>query len=278
MNRMLAVLSILLPVTVLPVTALCSPEEDRILFQDFFKRRFPDIPYEDFGNGVNAIDPHSRAEWEETEELPPYLFAIERGETLWNRPFHNGKGYRDCFPDGPAISHSYPRWDPAQGLVVTLALAVNRCRKANGEVPLPYKQGPLMDLLAFMAYRSRGNITRVEIPQGEPRALEAYQEGKRFYFARRGQYNFSCAHCHALNAGKRLRGELLSPALGHTTGWPTYRLKWGEVGSLHRRFSRCLEQMRAKPFPVQGREYRNLEYFFTYMNNGLPQNGPSFRK
>ncbi len=278
MNRITIILFLLMPTATLPVLAANSPEADRKLFQDYFQRRFPDVPYDDFGNGVYAVDPHSRTEWEETEELPPYLFAVERGETLWQQQFHNGKGYRDCFPDGPAISQSYPRWDPVQGMVITLALAVNRCREANGETPLPYKQGPLMDLLSFLAYRSRGNITRVVIPEDDSRALEAYREGKRFYFARRGQYNFSCAHCHALNAGKRLRGETLSPALGHTTGWPTYRIKWGEVGSLHRRFSRCLDQMRAKPLPIQGREYRNLEYFLTYMNNGLPQNGPSFRR
>ena len=214
MRRIPIVFSLFVLAATLPALASSSPEADRKLFQEYFQWRFPDVPYGDFGNGVYAIDPHSRAEWKETEELPPYLFAIERGETLWSRPFRNGKGYYDCFPEGPAITHSYPRWDPVQGMVITLALAINQCRESNGEVPLPYKQGPLMDLLAFMAYRSRGNITRVEIPQGEPRALEAYQEGKRFYFARRGQYNFSCAHCHALSAGKRLRGEILSTALG----------------------------------------------------------------
>jgi sulfur-oxidizing protein SoxA len=50
------------------------------------------------------------------------------------------------------------------------------------------------------------------------------------------------------------------------------------MGTLHRRFSGCNKQVRAKPFPAQGEEYRNLEYFMTYMNNGLPLNGPGARK
>jgi sulfur-oxidizing protein SoxA len=50
------------------------------------------------------------------------------------------------------------------------------------------------------------------------------------------------------------------------------------MGTLHRRFSGCNKQVRAKPFPAQGEEYRNLEYFMTYMNNGLELNGPGARK
>jgi sulfur-oxidizing protein SoxA len=75
-----------------------------------------------------------------------------------------------------------------------------------------------------------------------------------------------------------VRSDILSPALGHTTGWPVYRSKWGELGTLHRRFSGCNKQVRAKDFPAQGEEYRNLEYFLTHMSNGIEFNGPSARK
>jgi hypothetical protein len=46
-------------------------------------------------------------------------------------------------------------------------------------------------------------------------------------------------------------------ALGHTTGWPVYRSKWGEMGTLHRRFGGCNKQVRAKPFKAQGPRARN---------------------
>ena len=111
---------------------------------------------------------------------------------------------------------------------MTLPLAINDCRTANDEKPLSYLKGPIADLLAYMAFESRGQITQVEIPNDDPRALEAYEKGKNFYFARRGQLNFSCAHCHLGNSGTTLRTEILSPALGHTTHWPVYRSKWGE--------------------------------------------------
>jgi hypothetical protein len=46
----------------------------------------------------------------------------------------------------------------------------------------------------------------------------------------------------------------------------------------HRRFVGCNKQVRAKAFKPQGDEYRNLEYFLTYMSNGIPWNGPGARK
>ena len=233
---------------------------------------------EDYINGAYAIDPAGRENWEAIEEFPPYEPFIDDGKTMWDKPFANGKTYSDCFPDGPAIAGKYPYWDKEKGMVMTLPLALNQCLEANGEKPLKYKKGPINNILSYIAFESRGQITNVEIPKDDPRALQAYEDGKKFYYARRGQLNFSCANCHVQNAGMILRTEILSPALGHTTHFPVYRSKWGTVGTLHRRFSGCNKQVRAKPFKAQGDEYRNLEYFLTYMSNGLPLNGPGARK
>lgn len=260
-----------------PLSA-ATPEQDKQRFQQYFKNRFPTVSEQDFRNGAYAIDPVGRANWEAIEEFPPYETAVSHGADMWNTPFANGKGYQDCFPDGPAITGKYPYWDRARSMVITLPLAINECRAANKEPSLDYQEGPLVDLLAFMAIKSRGQLTNVSIPSDDPGALDAYQKGKQFYFARRGQLNFSCAHCHFGNSGTTLRSEILSPALGHTTHWPVYRSTWGEMGTLHRRFVGCNEQVRAKPFKPEGEEYRNLEFFMTYMNNGLELNGPAARK
>lgn len=257
---------------------LATPAEDQATFQDFFKERFPNVPVDDFKNGVYSIDPVGRENWEAIEEFPPYETAIDKGREMWETPFANGKTYQDCLPDGPAMAAKFPYWDKEREMVVTLPLALNECRVANGEEPLKYAKGPIADLLAYIAMESRGQITNVEIPADDPKALEAYEKGKQFYFARRGQFNFACASCHLGNSGTTLRTEILSPALGHTTGWPVYRSKWGEMGTLHRRFKGCNEQVRAAAFEPQGEEYRNLEFFMTYMNNGQELNGPSARK
>ena len=254
-----------------------DPKQDVETIQKFFRDKFASVPWEEFANGTYAVDPAGRANWELIEEFPPYEMAIAAGEDLWNAPFADGRGYADCFGE-PGVQHRYPHWDREQGQVVTLALAINQCREAHGEEPLKYKKGPIVDLLAYMAYESRGETIDVVVPADDPRALEAYRKGREFYFTRRGQLNFSCAHCHFSMAGRKLRTEPLSPALGQATGWPVYRSRWGEIGTLHRRYTGCNKQVRAKPFEAQGEEYRNLEYFHTHMSNGLPLNGPAARK
>ena len=255
-----------------------GPAEDRQAFIDAYKWKFPNVPTEEYVNGVYAIDKVGRENWEAIEEFPPYETFIDAGQAMWEKPFANGKGYKDCFPEGPGIAHKYPHWDRKQGMVMTLPLAINQCLEANGEKPLKYKKGPINNILAYMAFKSRGQVTNVEIPEDDPRALEAYEKGKKFYFTRRGQLNFSCATCHLQNAGMQVRTEILSPSYGHTTHWPVYRSKWGTVGTLHRRFSGCNQNIRAKAFPAQGEQYRDLEYFLTYMRNGLKLNGPGARK
>jgi len=258
-------------------TANANPDTDKAAFQNYFKAKFPNTEYQDFTNGVYSIDSASRAQWEEIEEFPPYEIAIEEGERIFNKPFKNGKSYADCIPNGGVgEAHKYPMYDDKKGEVVTLALAVNNCRKANGEKPFKYKKGKMASILAYLTYTSRNKTIDIKV-DGDA-AMAAYNKGKQFYYARRGQLNMACAHCHVDNSGKRIRADILSPALGHTSGFPVYRSKWGSMGTLHRRFAGCNKQVRAKPFKAQSSQYRNLEYFLTYMSNGLEVNGPSARK
>ncbi len=276
MKGLLSTAVLMIVTLAIPFTASATPEDDRKMFVNYYKAKFPGVAVDEYVNGVYAIDKIGRESWEAIEEFPPYETFIDAGEEMWNKKFANGKSYKSCFPDGPAIAHKYPHWDTKKKMVVTLPLALNECLKANGEQPLKYKKGPINNILSYIAYQSRGKITDVKIPNDE--ALAAYEAGKKFYFTRRGQLNFSCATCHMQQSGRVLRSETLSPALGHTTHFPVYRSKWGTVGTLHRRFTGCNKQVRAKPFKAQGEQYRNLEYFLTYMSNGLPLNGPGARK
>lgn len=261
-----------------PIASQAAPQDDQKTYQNFFKKRFPGVPDDDFVNGAYAIDAVGRENWEAIEEFPPYEPFIDEGEIMWNEAFANGKTYKDCFSDGPAIAGKFPHWDKAKGMVMTLPLALNNCRKANGEKPLKYKKGSINNILAYIAFQSRGQVTNVVIPNDDPRAIEAYEKGKKFYYTKRGQLNFSCANCHVQNTGGVIRTEVLSPGLGQTTHWPVYRSKWGTVGTLHRRFTGCNKNIRAKNFKAQGEQYRNLEYFLTYMSNGQVLNGPGARK
>ncbi len=278
MKRTMALALALVMAGGLWAVAQASPQEDLKQFREYFFNRFPGVPLSDFGNGVYSIDAASRAQWEEIEEFPPYELAIDEGEQMFNTPFANGKTYADCFPNGGVgVRQNYPYFDSKTGTVKTLEQEINECRVKNGEKPLKWGKGKIASVSAYMAYTSRGNKIDVKVPD-EPRALDWYERGKRHYYSKRGQLNLACANCHVDSTGMMLRSELLGPALGQPTHFPIYRSKWGNMGTLHRRYSGCNKQVRAKPFKNQSDEYRALEYFHTYMSNGIEANGPGARK
>ena len=76
-----------------------------------------------------------------------------------------------------------------------------------------------------MAYTSRGNKFNVEVPN-TAEALEAYEDGRRLYFTKKGQLNFSCADCHVYQTGTKLRADIPSPAIGHPTLFQFTDLGW----------------------------------------------------
>ena len=263
---------------VVTVNAYATPEQDRLALRAFFAQRFPDLDLNEMINGLYAFDEGAREQWLEMEDFPPYEIAIEEGEGLFSTPFANGKGYADCFENGGiGIKQNYPRFDTGSGEVITLEYAINQCRTDNGEEPLPWLTGELAAISAYMAYTSRGNKMNVVIPD-DPRALAAYESGKEYYYTRRGQLEFACENCHMQSAGNLLRADRMSGMLGQATHWPVYRSKWGETGTLHKRFMECNLQVRAKPYEPQSQVYRELEYFLSYMSNGMEMNGPASRR
>jgi len=260
-------------------STFAGPPEDRRAFVAYFESRFPDIPFAEYANGIYAIDQDARNQWQEIEEFPPYEFAVEQGESLWQESFADGKSYSDCFKNSEnGVRQNYPKFDTQTGQVITLELAINLCRKKHGQESLEYGGEQMLALSAFMAFESRGKPFNIIVAEDDHRALAAYEEGKQFYYSKRGQLNFSCADCHVASAGQYVRADHLSASLGHPTHFPVYRSKFGSMLSLHQRVAGCIRDVRAKPFELQSKEYRTLEYFLSYMSNGLEANGPGARK
>jgi sulfur-oxidizing protein SoxA len=254
-----------------------DPLADARAFQNYFTGKFPNVKLEDFVNGPYSMNADMRRQWQEIEQFPPYEFALEAGKEMFTKPFKNGKTYADCFPNqGIGIRQNYPTFDEQEGKVITLELALNRCREANGETPLSYVKDDMAALTAYMAYTSRGKPFDIKIPD-DPRAIAAYQNGKRYFYTRRGQLNFSCASCHVQAPGERIRAEVLAPALGILNAMPIYRSEWSGMGTVSRRFITCNSQTRGVPLNAQDDEYRDLEFYLSYLSNGLPISGPGAR-
>ena len=277
MKKIATVLSALL-IAATPFAGQATPDDDLEAFRSYYVKQFPEVPMNDFVNGVYALDAASREQWEEFEEFPSYEIAIDNGEEKFHNKFANGKSYVSCFPQyKKGIKQNYPYFDIDSGKVVTLESAINKCRSDNGEKPLKWKKGAIADISAYLASLSRGHKINIKVPNNA-KAIAAYNRGKKHFYAKRGQLNMACADCHYHYAGSKIRADILSPALGHTSGFPVYRNKWAGMGTLHRRYAGCNKQVRAKPFKAQSDEYKALEYFHTYMSNGLEINGPSQRK
>lgn len=274
LSRVLAITSICLP-----LVASASPKSDMIKFQAYFHKRFPTVPFKDYSNAVYAMPAAKglRAQWKQIMEFPSYTFALDHGKRLWNTPFKDGNTYASCFKNGGVgIATHYPYWDPATKEVRTLVMDINTCRVRNGAAP--YKNvttGPMADIDAYVRHLSYGQPVAVEI--NSPGAIKAYEAGKHFFWARRGQLNFSCASCHVAHAGQRLRGNIISAALGQGVDFPAYRSAWGTLGTLAKRYQGCNKKVGAAPFKPESVEYRDLEFYQMYMNTGLPLTAPSQR-
>jgi sulfur-oxidizing protein SoxA len=253
---------------------------DIAAFQGFFLKRFPSLTLEDFVDGVNALPQyaHRRANWELLMEFPPYEPEMEKAEQEWSKAFANGKTFADCTL---APANTYPVYDAGSDDLHTLVGDLNACLAANGEKPIKnVKHGKMARLVAH--YRAQFNGERMAVDFSAAGAQAWYEKGRQFYWAKRGQLNFSCANCHIQNAGNSIRGDVLSPGLGHTVGFPVYRTKWAVAGkpwgTVHRRYGGCNKQVRASPFKAQGTEYKALEYYEAIMNTGVPLKVPSQRQ
>lgn len=277
MKNIITVLPMLIVMLMPSPVCNASPTDDLLVYQNYFKTKFPTLSLVDMSNGMYNFNPDKRQQWEDIMSFPPYEIALSEGENLFKHPFKNGKIYADCFENGGiGIAQTYPRFDTRLGKVITLAAALNQCRVKNNEKPLPYLRGKLAAILAYMANTSRGKLINVTVPD-DPRALAAYEDGKRIYFTRRGPRAFACYHCHWEAAGTRIRGNELSPAVGQATHFPSYRSKWGEVGTIQRRYKGCMKNIGAKPLKEQTEAMNNLEYFHRFLSNGIPMNAPGTR-
>lgn len=247
-----------------------SPESDLKAFQGYFKKKFPKVPFADFSNGLYALPgaEDRRAEWEGLMDFPPYEIDLAKG-----KKFYDENNLGKCITKG---AENYPMWDKKAKKVRTIVGDVNACLKKMGKDPIKnLKKGKMAQVVAYIKSMSRGKKVNIDMSASGMRKV--YNDGKKFYWAKRGQLNFSCADCHVKNAGKFVGGNILSTGLGHGTGFPAYRSKWGGLGTLHRRYGGCNKNIRAKPLKAQGKEYTALEVYETYMNTGLPLVAPSQR-
>ena len=256
------------------VSALAAnaPEQARSEMAAALRERIPETPESQYPFGSAAFDPELRRALEENATAG--AAAVEAGKALWTRKFKNGRTLSGCFPNGGRrVAASYPQFDPRIKRVVTLEMAINQCLKSHNEALYDHSDPATMGVvIAYLRSLSNGQKVAVRVPAA---AEERFEQGRRLYFTRLGQRNFACASCHVQGAGKRYLESPLSPAIGQATHWPVIRK--GSPLTLQDRIRECLELMGAAPFPTGSEELNNVEYYLTYLSNGLPLTANAWR-
>jgi len=258
------------------ILAVAGPEQDRDALIAHYKETLPNIKFNDYIYGALAMNPDAKSQYDDIMAFPPYAIDLDKGQKVWETPFANGKTFASCFPHGGHnVAGNYPYFDKAEKRVVTFENAINACLKKNGEKELKYADSDMGLVTAYA--RSLSDGMKVDIKVEGKDALAAYEKGKTYYYTRRGLLNFSCASCHVQNAGKFLRSEQLSMMIGQASHWPEFRAGT-DIVTLQKRFMQCNNNTREKPQEGNSEDYNDLEYFLTYMSNGLPMQTPVFRK
>ncbi len=229
-------------------------------------------------SGYSFQSPDTQALQDDPFANPGFLW-IDKGRVLFQQPAgKSNKACADCHgADAASLKGAatrYPAYSSALKRLINIEQRINRCRtEQQAADALPYEADELLALTTFVVHQSEGLAFAVSI-DGPARPF--FEAGRDYYYARRGQLNLACHHCHEYNAGRMLRGDRLSQ--GHSNGYPGYRLEWQSIGSLHRRLRFCNTGVRAEPFDYGAAEYVNLELFLAWRAAELPIETPAVRR
>jgi sulfur-oxidizing protein SoxA len=208
----------------------------------------------------------------------PGMLWIAEGAEMWRMP--DGANYDSCSScHGDAaksmrgVATRYPMVELKTGQLINLEGRINLCRTKNQKAQrYVYSAEDMKAITAFVAFQSRGLPIVVAV---DGAAKPFYERGRAFFNRRRGQLNLSCAQCHVENAGKPLRGNVISHGLPN--GFPAYRLEWQTLGSLHLRLRACSFAIRAERDEFGSQPLLELELFLAGRAKGVAIETPAIR-
>jgi sulfur-oxidizing protein SoxA len=292
MKKYVSMLAVLGIAGVCAAPASADPQSDLKQFQGYFLQKFKDVKPDEYSNGLYALPQFKdyRTMWESYNEFPPYEIGVDKGKKLWETKFGNGESFGSCLKKGQIkAAYTYPRWDSASKSLRVAEMDILDCAKSNGADPKVFtfleadlnkdtkQRVQLAELTAYYYSTYRGKRVKPDVDFSNPDAVAAYERGKKFWWTRRGQLNFSCSNCHLDMAGMNIANQPLSAGLGHPLGWPAERLPWQRMETIMERYATCNTQVRAASFKHYSDEYLTLQLYETYMSSGLPLTAPSMR-
>jgi len=237
-----------------------------------------DSPLSEIISGWEFRNPGTRKMELDDFDNPAFIW-VDQGEALWSTvDGSEGKSCETCHNDASesmkGVRAAFPKWSEARGKPKAIEHQVNECRTERmGAKAWKWESGQMLGMTAYVGLQSRG--MPVDVKTDGP-MQEWWQRGKDLYYARVGQLDMSCANCHEDHYGEMIRADRLSQ--GQINGFPTYRLKWQGLGSVHRRFSGCMKNIRADPYKRGSDEFTALELYLASRGQGLSVETPSVRQ
>jgi L-cysteine S-thiosulfotransferase len=212
----------------------------------------------------------------------PAFVWVDTGEALWNKvDGTEGKSCATCHKSASksmkGAANTFPRYDAKTKKMIAMQAYLNRhLGETMGAKPWKWESEKMLAMAIYIKLQSRGTPVKSIINNQNRATLAPFlAKGKKFFEQRRGLLDMSCKHCHEDNPGNMARSNVLSMAMPN--GFPTYRLKWQKPGSIHRRFSGCNKNVRAKPYKRGSEEYTNLEFYLMQRSAGLKWETPAVR-
>ncbi len=215
----------------------------------------------------------------ETDDFEnPAMVAVDYARDLWETAAGSSEqSCADCHGDVEDAMAGFranmPRWNAAAGQPWSLEHWINwSITEHQGAEAWKWESPEMLAMTALIGLQSRGQPMTV---QTDGPMAEWIAKGKDLYYTRVGQLDMACNQCHEDNYGQMIRADHLSQ--GMINGFPTYRMKWSGLGSLHRRFSGCMKNIRATPYKRGSDEFVALEAYLAARGAGLSIETPAVR-
>ena len=230
------------------------------------------------------------------EGSPAELWELE-GEALWKKP-QGPKNVSlekcDLGLGAGKVAGAYarlPRWFKDTDQVQDLESRLLTCMTVlQGRTPKEARArlfgnadrpSEMEYLVAYLVGQSRGY--KMAAPVSHPKEKLSYELGKKVFFYRAGNWDFSCASCHG-EADKRIRMQDL-PVLSEPAGaqkayatWPAYRVSNSQLKTMQWRINDCYRQMRF-PEPEFASEVTiALTHYLAVNAKGAPYRGPGTKR
>ncbi|MEO1722600.1 MAG: sulfur oxidation c-type cytochrome SoxA [Pseudomonadota bacterium] len=236
-----------------------------------------DHPLDTIYSGWRFRKPETQAlEMDDFEN--PAMVAVDYGLDLWETPAgSSNQSCAECHGDVEEAMAGFradmPRWNEEAGKPWSLEHWINwSITEHQGADAWKWESPEMLAMTALIGLQSRGEPMTV---QTDGPMTPWIERGKELYYTRVGQLDMSCNQCHEDNYGQMIRADHLSQ--GNINGFPTYRFKWSGLGSLHRRFSGCMKNIRATPYKRGSDEFVALEAYLASRGSGLSIETPAVR-